>query len=81
MADLNNDINNFKDDLVFKYETTHKNIIAYNDEQEPFYINGELINQKYGICILPTTYVLGKSDEYAEFLEDNYSQRAKFKEN
>lgn len=85
VKDLNNDISNFKDDLVFKYETTGKNVIQYNDEQCPFDIedvqgNKVRIIDKYGIALLPTTYILGKSDEYAEFLEDNYSDRSKYKE-
>jgi hypothetical protein len=32
-----------------------------------------------GVCLLPTTYKLGKALEYAQLLTDNSSARAKFK--
>lgn len=41
--------------------------------------NTELIEQSSGSCLLPTTYVLGKSEEYADLIELS-SNRAKFKE-
>lgn len=71
--------------MIFKYETTHKNIIQYIDDQKSFYItdcqgNEVLIEDKFGIAILPTTYILGRSEEYCEFLDDNYSERAKYNE-
>jgi len=33
-----------------------------------------------GCCLLPTTYVLGKSEDYAKLLIDNSSARAIYKE-
>ena len=63
---LKDDLNNFTDDLIFKYEDTGKNILVYNDNQESFFItdyqgNSEKINQKSASIILPTTYVLKNS--------------------
>ena len=77
-------IEEFRDDLVFDYEFTHKNMIMYNDDQKPFALmdyNGVkyLVKDKTGCCILPTTYELGKAYEYADLLTENSSQRAKFK--
>lgn len=77
-------IEDFRDDLVFDYEYTHKNMIMYNDDQKPFALldyNGVkyLVKDKTGCCILPTTYELGKAMEYADLLTENSSQRAKFK--
>ena len=65
-AALNNDLDNFSDDLVFKYEDTGKNILLYNDMQEPIEVtdylgNTKLISDISGSCILPTTYVLKNS--------------------
>ena len=85
VKDLDNNIENFKNDLVFKYSTTEKNVIQYNDNQESFEIideqgNVDIITDRYGVAILPTTYILGKSEEYEEFLGENFSDRAKFKE-
>ena len=60
-----NKIEDFKDNLLFKFEDTGKNILMYNDFQENFNIedyqgNIEEINQKTGACILPATYLLRK---------------------
>lgn len=43
--------------------------------------NKQKINEKYGCILIPTTYELGKSEEYAELLSDYSSARAKYKEN
>lgn len=78
-------LEDFKDDLVFTHEITNKNLIIYVDNQEPF----ELVDYKglkcrvddeSGCCIIPTTYILGKSEEYAELLTENSSSRAIYKE-
>lgn len=81
---LKDNIENFKDDLIFTHEVTGKNTIQYNDNQEEFEItdfqgNTEKINCKYGIAVLPASYILGRSDEYMEFL-DNSSIRAMYLE-
>lgn len=78
-------IEDFTDDLVFDYEHTHKNILMYNDNQNPIDIV-DYLGVKYKVddisacSILPTTYKLGKSLDYANLLTDNSSNRAKFKE-
>lgn len=78
-------IEDFRDDLIFDYETTHKNMLMYNDDQKPIDIVDYLgvkskVDDISGCCILPTTYRLGKSLDYANLLTDNSSSRAKFKE-
>ncbi|MBQ1550660.1 MAG: hypothetical protein IIZ67_01030, partial [Bacilli bacterium] len=78
-------IEDFKDDLVFDYETTHKNMVMYNDNQKPLILedyqgNKVEVTEKSGACILPTTYVLGKSNDYATLLTNNSSKRARYKE-
>ena len=79
------DLNEFKDDFVFDYEFTGKQMLMYNDEQESFMLTDYLgqkyeVTDKHGICFVPATYTLGKSLEYAELIDDNSSSRAKFKE-
>lgn len=74
----------FRDDLVFDYKYTNKNTLMYNDNQAPFDLvdyNGVKyrVTDKSGVCLLPTTYKLGKALEYANLLTDNSSARAKFK--
>lgn len=77
-------IEDFKDNLIFDYKYTNKQTIVYNDEQFPIDIIDYLgvkykIDDKSGCCLLPTTYELGKSLDYANLLTDNSSNRAKFK--
>ena len=80
-----NRIEDFRDDLVFDYKYTNKQTIMYNDNQLPVDIVDYLgvkykVDDKSGCCLLPTTYKLGKSLDYANLLTDNSTKRAKFKE-
>ena len=79
------DLSEFKDGLVFKYRDTNKNLSTYNDEQVPVIMrdyqgNEELVTDKSGICLLPNTYTLGKSYDYATLISDFSSKRSVFKE-
>lgn len=78
-------LEDFKDDLVFDYETTHKQMLMYNDEQPEIMLEdyqGHIVkvDERSGCCILPTTYVLGKSNDYVSLLSDQSSKRARYKE-
>ena len=75
----------FKDDFVFDFKDTNKNLLMYNDEMEEFNLVDYLgetmqVTDKYGCCLVPTTYVLGKSEEYASLISDESSKRAIYKE-
>lgn len=78
-------LEDFKDDLVFNYKDTHKNLIMYCDNQMEYVLtdyNGKeyKVKDKSGCCVLPTTYVLSKALEYTNLLTDNSSNRAIYKE-
>lgn len=78
-------IEDFRDNFIFKYEDTGKLMMMYNDEQTFFNLldyqgNNEVIRDKYGCCFVPTTYELGKAQEYFELITDESSTRARFKE-
>jgi len=75
----------FKDNFVFQNKYTGKNLLIYNDEMEEFeirdYKNKKYKSrEKYGCCLVPTTYELGKSEEYAYLLSDDSSARAIYTE-
>lgn len=60
-------------------------MMMYNDEQENFILkdideNYEEIKDRYGVSLVPTTYELGKSIEYAELITSESSDRAIYKE-
>lgn len=78
-------LEDFKDDLIFPFELTNKNILFYTENQPKFEVTDYLgfkytINDKSGCCLLPTTYELSKSLDYATLLNDNSSKRARYKE-
>lgn len=78
-------INEFKDDFVFDFNYTHKNLLMYCENQnkctiEDYQGNKYEVNDKSGCCIIPTTYVLGKALEYANLISDNSSKRARYRE-
>lgn len=78
-------LKDFKDKFVFEYKYTNKNMMMYNDEMIPITIedyqkNKYLSREKYGSCLVPTTYELGMANEYAELVKDESSPRAIYKE-
>ena len=78
-------LNDFKDDFVFDFKYTNKNLLMYCENQEKNVIidyegNEYEVDDKSGCCLVPTTYVLGEALEYSDLLSDNSSKRAKFKE-
>lgn len=75
----------FKDDFVFSFEDTGKNLLIYVEDQEEFELvdylgNKKIVKDKSGCCIVPTTYVLGKALDYATLLTSNSSKRSIYKE-
>lgn len=74
----------FRDDLVFDFENTNKLTLFYNDNQEELEITDYLgnsctVKDKSGICMIPTTYKLGKALDYIELITEQSSERAKFR--
>lgn len=77
-------LDEFRDDLVFDFEHTNKLTLAYNDDQIPVTItdylgNDYTVTDKSGICMLPTTYKLGKALDYADLITNESTERAKFR--
>lgn len=82
---LKGDLNNFRDGLVFDYRNTNKNTVLKCEEQksvvlEDYRGNKYQVSDKSGFCMLPTTYLLGKAEEYFNYISENSSDRAIFKE-
>ena len=78
-------LSEFKDNFVFEFKYTNKNLLMYCENQENCNIidyqgNEYNVKDKSGCCIVPTTYVLGKALDYADLVSDNSSKRAKYKE-
>lgn len=78
-------LEDFKDNFVFEYKYTNKLLAQYNDEQIEFELTDYKgkkykVTDKYGICLLPCQYTLNKSEEYANLLDEESSERAIFKE-
>ena len=78
-------LDDFRDDFVFKYEDSGKNLVLYTEEQSPIEVTDYLglkylVTDKSGCCILPNTYKLSKSLDYANLISDDSSSRARYKE-
>ena len=79
------DLKDFKDEYIFKYEDTGKLLLSYCENQESMYVNDYLgkeafVTDKSGCCLVPTTYELGKAEDYMELIEEKSSERALYKE-
>ena len=80
-----NDLSEFVDDYVFNFKDGEKNVLYYTENQEPIVVTDYLgleykVTDKSGCCVLPTTYKLSKSLDYAVLVNDESSKRAMFKE-
>ena len=78
-------LNEFRDDFVFSFEETGKNLLMYVDNQDPFVLTDyrgkeSIVKDKSGCSLIPTTYVLSKALDYANLVNDNSSKRAIYKE-
>lgn len=78
-------IDDFKDNFVFQHKDTNKNLLIYCEEQQPFTLVDEdgvefEVTDKSGCCVIPSTYVLGKSEFYAESIDEDSSARAIYQE-
>ena len=78
-------LDDFRDDFVFSYNDTNKNLVLYTEEQSPIEVEDYLglkylVTDRSGCCILPNTYKLSKSLDYANLVSDDSSARSRFKE-
>ena len=78
-------MDDFRDDFIFSYKDTNKNLVMYTEEQSPVEVIDYLglkylITDRSGCCILPNTYKLSKSLDYSNLISDESSKRARFKE-
>lgn len=78
-------LDDFRDNFIFNYKDTEKNLVLYTEEQSPIEVEDYLglkylITDRSGCCILPNTYKLSKSLDYANLVSDDSSARARFKE-
>lgn len=82
---LKGDLNNFRDGLVFDYRNTNKNTVLKCEEQKSVVLEDYRgikyeVSDKSGFCMLPTTYLLGKAEEYFNYISENSSSRSIYKE-
>lgn len=73
VVSLNNDIANFNKNTVFDYKSARKNIVAYNDKQQPFtFIDCEgnyySCDWESSIVIYPTSYVMSMDSTFEDFI-------------
>ena len=78
-------LDDFRDNFIFNYSDTGKNLVLYTEEQSPIEVTDYLglkylVTDKSGCCILPNTYKLAKSLDYANLISDDSSARSRYKE-
>ena len=78
-------LNDFKDDFVFDYETCKKKLLFYTENMPDYEVTDYLgfkylVTDKTGCSIMPNTYTLDKSLDYANLISDASSNRARYME-
>lgn len=65
-----NSLDEFREGFVFDTEHCGKQLLTYLDDQESFTLpDGTLINQKYGVHMMPTTYELSLTKTFRDYIE------------
>ena len=69
-----NGFDSFTKETSFNTDFSGKLILYYNDNQqeceiEDYQGNKQIVNQKFGICFVPTTYSMKLNGEFKTFLE------------
>lgn len=69
-------LEDFKDGYIFNYKDCNKMISYYNDNYIPMTLYDDFGNSytsinKFGICLMPTTYEIGLERNYARLLLEN----------
>lgn len=63
-------LDEFREGFVFNTEHCGKQLLTYLDDQESFILpDGTLINQKYGVHMMPTTYELSLTKTFRDYIE------------
>ena len=80
VAALNDDISNFKKGLVFGYNDAEKLIHYYDDNQPEFDyrdVDGNIYHskQRHSIILQPTTYTLGITAEFEDFIRGEFNDQ------
>lgn len=71
-AELLDQVDDLKNDLVFPPKKCGKNILFYrSDQPEVTFPDGYVSNEKYGICFQPTGYHVGLTLEYINLILAN----------
>lgn len=78
-------LNEFKDNFIFKSSVTGKQTLIYIDSQDKNWVidyKGKkyLNRDKTGCCFIPCSYELGKALDYADLLSENTSARSIYNE-
>lgn len=61
-------IKEFKPGLTWSYSESGRTTAYYNRDQAPVTVDGYTFHDRFGICVMPTTYTLGVTDEFTDFI-------------
>ena len=62
------DIEQFEEGALFTSDISGRTVAVYQTEQPPLTYNGHTYTDKVSLSLLPTTYQLGMTSEYSNFV-------------
>ena len=66
-------LEDFKVGKFFNYDETGKQEVYYLDDMDPVtFEDGWTETSKHGVCLKPTTYLLGITEDYADIIDYNF---------
>ena len=68
-------LDDFKIGFKWPYRYSGRTTAYYNDDQDAVRIGSYVFRDRFGVCVMPTEYTLGETDEYKTFMEIAASER------
>ena len=61
------DLHKFKTGLKWDYKHSGRTVAFYPEDQTPVTVQGHTFTERFGVCIAPTEYTLGVTDEFETY--------------
>lgn len=61
------DLKDFKPGMTWTYRESGRTTAYYNEMQDPVTVDGHTFTERFGVCVMATTYTLGVTGEFEKY--------------
>ena len=63
------DLRDFKPGMTWDYRESGRTTAYYNEDQQPVTVDGHTFTDRFGVCVMATTYTLGVTGEFSTYYQ------------